>query len=618
MKVNKIIWMLVMLGLVAVLAAACGGGDDDDILPPDPNPEDNRTGGDPDEFDPIGVPQGQFTIPGGFGDLRGVAASQEYVYVGDASTLYAFDKNGNLVNTVAAPSTIQAVGVFPPMPEADLPFELAYFYGGFPVIAFNPVGGVGYIRIYGPNLDTMTTREDAPHPDAQKYIDLPAPVIIPPAERAPLVCVNVYDMKIDRFGSILVTVDIDIPTTPYYPDFERALQIMNNANGFAIESGGQETVEDEDGEDITTGSLCFDNVYGNATGDMGTLGIDTFFPYNRPETRYTWYTGHFNLVRDFVGVSFIEFDPITRSYSVGSRVGNDFGYTRVIGEGVGSAPGSFNQNPPVNPDGQLEDPDLTNGGPSGIGVDPLSDEVYICDPGNRRIQVFDPDSIEFLRQVGDGTRGSSGSSFIAPSEVFLDLEGNLFVCDVNNLRVIRGSYPDRHFGNVGGTVRNAQLGFGLESATITLGNELGTLAVRSSNINGDYLISNLLTGTYYMTATKFNYDTDTATVQIISDRTVRVDFNLNPEEPAVTGAYTGTIIDSETNLPLREVRIQLVGTSIETETDSIGRFQLNNILPGTYQVVFTHEDYETLTRDVEVFSGQTTTDPILQMVPLED
>jgi len=64
--------------------------------------------------------------------------------------------------------------------------------------------------------------------------------------------------------------------------------------------------------------------------------------------------------------------------------------------------------------------------------------------------------------------------------------------------------------------------------------------------------------------------------------------------------------------------VQLVGTSMETETDDIGRFQLNSVLPGTYQVTFSHEDYETMTRDVEIFAGQTTDDPLIQLTPLPD
>jgi hypothetical protein len=613
-------WILVILAMV--LTVSCGGNGDDEVtLPPGPESGDDRTGGDPPELDTLGIPQGQFTIPGGFGDLRGVAASQEYVYVGDVNTLYAFDKNGNIVNAVAAPAPIQAVSVFPPAVELDLPFDTGYFYAGFPVIAHDPVPGVGYIRIYGPNLDFMTTREDQSHPDAPKFISLPGGQVDPPLTNPPpptncwALITGVYDMDVDRFGSILVVVDL-IPKCG--GQFLRGLQVLNRFNDFEIEYAGPRQCDPET-FNVPPAMPLFHGAFGFANGDMGTLGIDTFFPFNRTELRYTWYTGDFNLLRDYVGVSFIELDPETTppSYTTGTSIGNGFGYYRVIGETVGNAPGSFDQNPPVNPDGGLEDPDLTNGGPSGMGVNPSTDNIYICDPGNRRIQVFAPETGAFVRQIGDGTRGTAGNSFLAPSEVTIDLEGNIFVCDVNDLRVLRGSYPDRQFGGVGGTVRNGQLGTPLEGASVSLGSDLGTLALRTTNINGDYLISNLLVGTYYITAAKFNYDSDTTAIQIISDTTVRADFNLNPNEPATVGAYTGYIVDAQTNLFLDDVTVQLVGTSLQTVTDDIGRFQINNILPGKYQAIYTHEDYATLTRDVEIFAGQTTDEPLLQMEPLE-
>ena len=606
-----------MILLLAVLAltclASCGGGGDDDEGDTTNPVISNPGGGDAQVEQILGVPVGQFTIPGGFGDIRGIAASQEYVYIGSNSTLYAFDKNGNYVNQVASPATIQAVGVFPPKAEVDISADYDYFLAGFPIILHDPVANVGFLRIFGPNLDTMTTVEDQSHPDASKFLTLPGGQIIPPLTSAWLQCTAVYDMDIDRFGSVLVTGDLDVLCTDPSPDYGKSLMILNVFDDFSLEIGsGRECPPPPDFPAPPEGITGFHRAHGYASGAQGTLGIDTLFPYNRTEMRYTWYAGHYNLLRDYVGVSFIELSPTTLMYSTGAAVGNNFGFNRVIGESVGTAPGSFNQNPPVF-DGALEDPDLTNGGPSGMGFDPLTDNIYICDPGNRRIQVFDQVSGDYLFQIGSGVRGRSGNFFLAPSEVFVDLEGNVFVADVNDVRLIQASYSDRQFGNVGGTVYNGQLGSVLEGASVTLGNDLGTLAIRTTNINGDYLVRNLLVGTYHLNAAKANYDTDTATITILSDLTVRADFNLYPNSPATVGAYTGSVIDDFTNMFIPDVEVLLIGTSISTHTDDIGRFQLNSILPGTYQVQFSHEDYKTITRDLEIFAGQTSDDPNIKM-----
>jgi hypothetical protein len=617
MKLIKLISVIWLALLVFGMVSCGGGGDDKEVVDPIPNPNDQGNGGDPDIPTIPGGTAGQFTLPGGtaFGDLRGVAASQEYVYVADSTTLYAFDKNGRLVNAAQAPSTIQAVAVFPPTPNLDLPGDDGYFLAGFPVILCTPYA-TGYIRIYGPNLDTFTTVEDQGAPDAVKYIDLPSGQMSPPTQSW-AICTYTYDMAIDRFGSILVTMDLDVSCTDPSPDFPRCMQIFNRFNGFAIEYGGPRQCPPEiPGPPQLP---CFSRAYGYAPGQMGTLSIDTFFPFNRSDLSYSWYNGDYNLLRDYVGVSNITFNPesLIPSYEVGLLVNNDFGYNRVIGETVGSADGSFNQNPPRNQDGGLEDPDLSNGGPSGMICDPLTDDVLICDPGNRRIQRFDRGTGKFLRTYGNGSRGVAGDSFLAPSSVATDYEGNIFVCDVNTLRVLReGGDPEKHYGNIGGTVRRLDTGATLPGATVSLGNELGMLALRTADINGQYLVQNLLVGTYYMTASRFNYDSDSATINVIADKTVKANFNLNPRDPATTGSVTGNIIDSYTNLYLPDVTVRVIGTSLTATTDDLGRFLITTLAPGTYQLVFECDGYVTATRDLEILPGAVVTIPLMQMDPI--
>lgn len=624
---NRRLWFLLLAMLLSLVVAACGGGGGDTTTPVEnPDPGGGGPGGDDPDITPPGMSASAFTIPNGYTDLRGVASSMQYVYVADANTVYAFDKFGNFINQVAAPARIQAIACFPTTPDVENVDMDEYEFAGFPVILHDPVGSVGYLRIYGPNLDTLTTREDVNHPDGPKFLALPnvGDGIVPPDDQLtpppPYVCIRVYDMTVDRFGSILVVADIDITGTPPYPDYNRALQIFNQFNGYAMEKPTS-FVNDPDGPDgpqppETFGDPCFAAEKGYACGDMGSIGIDKFFPFNRTDLQYTYYTGDFNLLRDFVGIAFITFSPFTELYEVSQSVNNSFGYTRIIGESVGSAPGSFNQNPPYDPDGNLEDPDLSNGGPSGIACDPMTDNVYICDPGNRRIQVFDPTTGAFIRQIGNGTRGQAGNSFLAPSGITVDYEGNMFVCDVNDLRLLREKQPGLHFGSVGGTVRRLDTLQPLTGASVSIGNEAGNLGAVATNINGDYIIRYLVTGTYYMTSTKFGYDSDTATVQILNDTTIRADFNLRPRTPATTGSYVGSIIDSVTNLPLPDVTVTVVGTSLTTVTDSLGRFLFTTMAPGMYQVVYSKEGYVTLTRDVEIIGGSTTADQLIQLVPL--
>jgi Carboxypeptidase regulatory-like domain len=629
MKLDTMRMLALLCTACCALATGCGGGDSA-TTPPPPGPVPGPPGGDPPDAVTIGDAPGSFTLPGGqaFGDLRGVAVSQRYVYVADANIVYCFNKSGGLVNALVAPETVQGIAVMPPAPDVDVPDVENYPTANFPVVLTQPVAGLGYCFVYPPNLDLQSTREDEENPDGFKNITLPlvGEPIIPPAPQAPVQCLATYDVAVDRFGSIFVTADIDIVDTPVVPDFPRALQVFNRFNDYLLENPTTVQVDPDDPTLGTFGYLCFHRVDGflcgdgngaigpGGVGDMGSLAFDTYFPFNRPETTFTYYSGHFNFTRDYVGVSGIAYDPFgDPQYQIPAFIGNQFGTNEVIGETVGS----FSQYPPVNPaDGALEDPDLTNGGPSGMSVDPLSDQLFVCDPGNRRIQVFGAEDREFVRQVGDGSRGNNGSAFVAPSSVAVDFQGNMFVCDVNVLRYIPEKLADRQYGDVGGTVRRLDTELPLPEATISIGNELGTLAIARANINGQYRFEHLRIGTFYMTATKFNHDSDTAVIQIKPDVMVEANFNLNPRTPPTVGSYVGDVIDAETNLYLRGVTVSILGTSLTATTDSLGHFIFTAVAPGTYQVTFTMEGYEPLTRDLIVTSGNTTLDGLIQLTPL--
>lgn len=55
--------VILLLMLVAALTVACGGGDDPISTPPWPEQGGLPPGGDPQEPDIIGVPQGEFALP---------------------------------------------------------------------------------------------------------------------------------------------------------------------------------------------------------------------------------------------------------------------------------------------------------------------------------------------------------------------------------------------------------------------------------------------------------------------------------------------------------------------------------------------------------------------------
>jgi hypothetical protein len=626
-----ILRLLIVAAALALLSAGCGGGGGAPVTPNNPNDNDQDPGGDPPVPIIPGQAQGDFTLPGGrlFGDLRGVAASQNYVYVCDTTTIYAFNKFGgylrelNLSDATPAPTIIHGVATFPPrpaLPEFDGLYD-DYIYTNLPVVVHSPVADYGYITILGATLDFLTDIPDGSHPDAAKFIALPhgfqidPPGLNPPPPGPPC-CLNVFDIKVDRFGSILVTMDLSMDCqTLTYPSTLQVLSVFENFN--IVTTGEFQDPNDPDNPLNGQGIVGWHPALGQAVGFLATIATDMYYPRIRPELTYNLYTGDTNLQRDYIGIAQISLDlnAVVPTYSMTAPANNAFGYDEVIGESFGNGPGSFSLDPPFNPAGGLEDPDIVAGGPYYMSVDKGTDNLLVCDPGNRRIQVFDPVTHEFLRQYGDGLRGNAGNHFIAPSHAETDLEGNIYVTDVNQLRILRASPADRSYGNVGGTVTDFQNGNRIQGATITLGNELGALATGQTNINGQYIVNSLLTGTYYLTATKFNYQGDNASVQIFPDETSVVNFRLIPNQPATLGGYTGVVIDSATNLPIDGATVTVVTTSLTAQTDATGAFEIGNITPGTYQVTYGAPGYATLTRQVEILAGQIRNDQLIQLVP---
>jgi len=633
--------MVVPIGLYLLALVACGGGGDQaggggsrNVGPP---PLGGPPGGDPEEETPYAL--GDFTLPGGapFGDIRGIGASSRYVYVAETNVIHAFDLSGNYVNSAAIPNTAVGMVVLPPDPMPEDGDETNYPYPEYPVVAYEPTQ-ISFLSIYAPNLDALVTVEHEDYPDLVKRVDFPFiedfnrweiqptnpnPQPVPPC---PLTIVSTYDIEVTREGAIAVITDTDLPCTPPSPDYPMTMYFFDPHEGYLISGRRTGTLQtqDENGNPRTIPSPFRWSGLGDQVGRLGQLAIGNKYPPYRRDTQ-TLYLGDAILEVDFVGVSTLTVDLTLPPfiYEIGGIVNNRYGYNRIIGVPGGSLPGSFAINPPRGPSGALEDPDLTEGGPSGMAVDPRTDDLYVCDPGNRRIQVFDKNQ-NFIRQIGDGTRGTSGNSLVAPSEVVVTLDGTIFVADTlgdgSGIGLLRrfGVTTAPDFGSVGGTVMNPRTvpPSPVVEARVTILNVNGVVAVQNTNINGEYRFDNLPVGTYFLTADKAGFSTDSTSIDVVANQHVIVNFNLYPNLPPTLGFYVGAVYDEVTNKAIPGVRVRIIPTSMEAYTDTYGRFQINEIPAGDYQVEFTHEDYVTFTRDLHIVAGQTTRHDAIKLTPL--
>ena len=73
-----------------------------------------------------------------------------------------------------------------------------------------------------------------------------------------------------------------------------------------------------------------------------------------------------------------------------------------------------------------------------------------------------------------------------------------------------------------------------------------------------------------------------------------------------TGTIEGTVYDGNTNAPVVDAEVHILGTDERQTTDAEGKFWFIEVTPGTYTVSITHEMYDTPTEtDIEVTAGHT-------------
>jgi Carboxypeptidase regulatory-like domain len=80
--------------------------------------------------------------------------------------------------------------------------------------------------------------------------------------------------------------------------------------------------------------------------------------------------------------------------------------------------------------------------------------------------------------------------------------------------------------------------------------------------------------------------------------------------PAQTARLNGRMVDS-TGRPIPGVRLRLVGTTRDAQSDSAGRFMLDSLAPGIVTVSFVHPVFVALTLDLPLVAGDTATVPVI-------
>lgn len=140
-------------------------------------------------------------------------------------------------------------------------------------------------------------------------------------------------------------------------------------------------------------------------------------------------------------------------------------------------------------------------------------------------------------------------------------------------------------GTVAGVITDTETGKPLPGVAIQLrfGGAAGAIAANTlTDADGQYTVAGLPVGFYLVRASLLDYGSESATIELQSERESRQDFYLSSNP----GTVRGRVINATDGTPLIDVTIRLSEISgavlLTTQTDIDGRFEVAGFKAGTY------------------------------------
>lgn len=159
------------------------------------------------------------------------------------------------------------------------------------------------------------------------------------------------------------------------------------------------------------------------------------------------------------------------------------------------------------------------------------------------------------------------------------------------------------YGDVAGTVTDSETGDPISGARVQVGYYWWNSD--TTNADGEYLIADILTGDYSITATSAGYFASTTTVMVTDSATATVDFSL---DPLTYGAVSGVVTNAETGDPVSGARVQVGAAWWDAVyTNGDGEYTVEDVVTGDQGVWVTKWGYFGDFAIVEVLEGETST-----------
>lgn len=276
--------------------------------------------------------------------------------------------------------------------------------------------------------------------------------------------------------------------------------------------------------------------------------------------------------------------PNANSYVITEPVqdGDHILVSRVIGgrqDGMSTGPGEFQ-------------------GPHGVGINPLTQEHVICDTGNDRIQIFDPNG-NYIRQYLTGPN---------PRVALFDYWGNLMVATDNGLEIYNEQGSKPVYGSIEGFVKDKNTGFPLENVLVYIVSTFD-LPVQGAltDDKGYFRLHAVPATSHNIVLDKAAYFGTGALVEVNAGERTEVNFYMEriPVSAPGTGNVSGTVFSQTRSLPMAGLTVGVQGSPVSDITNNNGEFLLIGVKSGPQKLQLTSNGMIVWEKNIQVPDGQT-------------
>tara|TARA_B100000530_G_scaffold13216_1_gene9704 strand:+ start:1588 stop:3711 length:2124 start_codon:yes stop_codon:yes gene_type:complete len=254
--------------------------------------------------------------------------------------------------------------------------------------------------------------------------------------------------------------------------------------------------------------------------------------------------------------------------------------------------------------------------PWGISIDKqvFPNEIYVSDFGNGRVTVLDT-NLNFLRTINQAH--SPQASIEGPMDVSFDFFCRIFVLDKRVggdpelLVLFRENCPVPGNGSAEVVIRDSGTGVAIENASIVLGMFAGNVT-GTTDSEGRLTFPTVPPGIRSITVSAPGYHSAAVEFSVTSGETTIIEdafgagfVGISQIGDATTGALTGIVRDSVTNLPIANAVVLVRSTGQIDVTDNVGLFRIDNIIPGFKEIDISASGYMGTTETIIVEAGRT-------------